>query len=387
VKLFDNIIHDYVGPAQYGEPKFEYLNRSGRIEVDRIRQELERWFSRYSTAGQKDLRERFRSTSNSKHQSAFFELFLHELLLRVGYTIEVHPETKTQTRRPDFLAKSDKGSNFYMEAVIATDESISNSGASARVNAVFDHLNQTLNSPNFWIGMKLHGTPKTPPNIRKIRRFLKDHLVTISPREIEEIFEFDGIDALPHWKYEHDGWEITFFPVPKSPKSRGKGGCRPLGIEIYEPHWIDSRTAIRKAIVSKGGRYGDLDLPYIVAVNALGEHTDEIDVMEALFGKEQFKVRLNRSEPEFSRIPDGVWTSKSGPRYTRISAVLLANELLPWNVPRGKVCLYHNPWAKHTYESELICLPQKIPDGDHLKSVSGESLGVIFGLPPQWPFL
>jgi hypothetical protein len=210
----------------------------------------------------------------------------------------------------------------------------------------------------------------------------------LNPDEIEELLEVGGIEALPHWQYEHDGWQITFFPIPKSPKSRGKGGLRSLGAEIYEPHWIDSGTAIRKAIVSKGGRYGHLDLPYIVAVNTLGEHTDEIDIMEALFGREQFKIRVDKSEPiepEFSRIPDGVWTSKSGPRYTRISAVLLANELFPWNVPRGNACLYHNPWAKHTYDSELTRLNQRIPDANRLKFVGGESLGVIFGLSSEWP--
>jgi len=117
MRLFDNIVRSYLGPAQYAEPKFRYLNRSGRIEVDRIRQELERWFSRYPNAGKRDLRERFRSTSNSNHQSAFFELFLHELLLKLGCMVEIHPETNTGMRkRPDFLVKPPKVGRFYMEA-------------------------------------------------------------------------------------------------------------------------------------------------------------------------------------------------------------------------------------------------------------------------------
>jgi hypothetical protein len=304
--------------------------------------------------------------------------------------VEIHPETNTgRRRRPDFLVKPPKADRFYLEAIIATDESMNDSAASARIKRVFDQLNEKLNSPDFWIGMKLHGAPKTPPKVKNIKRFLEGHLADLNPDEINKVLESRGIDALPHWSYEHDGWEITFFPVPKSTKSRGKSNHRPLGIEIFEPRWIDSRVAVREAIVSKAGRYGHLGLPFIVAVNALGEHIDQIGIMEALFGKEQFIFRLTKSgptEPKFSRIPDGVWTSKSGPRYTRISAVLLATQLFPWNILKADVCLYHNPWAKHKYDSELTRLNQRIPDANRLKFAGGESLGVIFGLSSEWPW-
>ena len=46
------------------------------------------------------------------------------------------------------------------------------------------------------------------------------------------------------------------------------GGVRPLGFWQYGPYRSTSRAAIRDAIVSKSGRYGMLDRPFIIAVNA-----------------------------------------------------------------------------------------------------------------------
>jgi hypothetical protein len=54
--------------------------------------------------------------------SAFFELFLHELLLRLGCNVEVHPDPGTgSSRRPDFLVTDPDGQQFFLEAVLATD--------------------------------------------------------------------------------------------------------------------------------------------------------------------------------------------------------------------------------------------------------------------------
>lgn len=274
-----------------------------------------------------------------------------------------------------------------MEAILATDESAEDAAARARMNVVYDVLNR-LDSPNFFIGMNLSGFPETPPPTKQIKSFLVKHLAQLNPDEIANLLKTGDLDDLPHWHYEYKGWKIDFFPIPKSPSMRGKGGVRPLGMQFHGVHFLDSRVAIRDAIVAKARRYGDLDLPYVIAVNALGEDVDRIDIMEALFGKEQFTVRLTQSgpsEPKMTRVPDGAWVSKSGPRYKRVSAILVAAPVLPWNVPRARICLYHNPWARRPYTSELTRLPQAVPQDNTMKWQDGESLSTIFGLPLWWP--
>ena len=190
---------------------------------------------------------------------------------------------------------------------------------------------------------------------------------------------------------EQQGSEISVCLVEKGSEiGGGKQGVRPIGMQMGQPQWLQPRDAIRDAVVSKGRRYGDLDLPYVVAVNALGTHVDRIDIMEALFGKEQFTYRITPSgpsEPDPSRVPDGAWTRRSGPRYTRVSATLVAIQLLPWSVPRTSVCLYHNPWAKRPYQGELCRLSQAVPDREkgHMEWRDGATLSTIFRLPADWP--
>ena len=110
--------------------------------------------------------------------------------------------------------------------------------------------------------------------------------------------------------------------------------------------------------------------------------------MEALFGKEKYLIDLSRSkssEPEMTRELDGVWTSKPGPRYTRLSAALVVVGLSPWNLPRANIRLYHNPWANLPYNSELTLLPQAILLTGQAKLEDGKSLSSVFDLPYEWP--
>jgi hypothetical protein len=181
---------------------------------------------------------------------------------------------------------------------------------------------------------------------------------------------------------------MEFSVTPKSPGLRDKAGVRPIGSEFEGGGWVDDRTPLRDAILDKAGKYGEVNLPFVVAVNSLAEHLDQIDILEALFGKEQFVFTQTPKGvvgPKAQRAPDGVWTSPGGPRYTRLSAVLLTHALFPWNIPRCWICLYHNPFAEKKLDCELNRLPRMVPQGDRPEWVAGENPSSILGLPDDWP--
>ena len=388
MKLFDEAERYYQGPAGYGEPEFIYLNRSAIPKVIRIREVLEAWFSRYPGEGKENLCERFRSTGNLHHRSALFELFLHELLLRLGCYVIIHPSMDNSIRNyPYFLVESPDGTSFYMDAVLAIDESVEKITVRTKMNEVYDVLNRQLNSPNFFIGMEIRSTPQTTPPARNMTTFLTQRLAPLDTVHIASLFEAGGFNALPHWHYEQEGWRIVFYPIPKSLRYSGKDGVRPLGFLSQKLRWMDPIVPIRDAIVRKAGRYGDFDLPYVIAVNILGNHLDRIDIMEALFGKEQLWITRihSRSIKTETREPDGVWISKAGPRYRRVSAVLITDTLRSYNVSNASLWLCHNPWATEPYTSVLTRLPQAFLKGDWrrwdcMRWLDGKSLTEIFGL-------
>lgn len=69
-------------------PQFAYLNSSARPEAGRVREALEDFITRFPEAHRGALIARLRSELDEVHHSAFFELALHELLLRSGHQIE-----------------------------------------------------------------------------------------------------------------------------------------------------------------------------------------------------------------------------------------------------------------------------------------------------------
>ena len=384
MKLFDKIQRTDLESARYAEPVFKYINRTARDEFEEIRKKLEIWFSHYPTLEQPELRARFRSNIDSQHQSALFELLLHEILIEFGCSVTPHPTLSNTAKTPDFLVKPLTGTPFYIEAVLVTNKSADEVAAQARINTVYDVVNRKVDSSNFFLWIDVEGTPKSPPSANKIASFLNKRLAKLDPEQVAKRYEVDGVDAIPSWRFKHDDWVIEFQPIPKKHEARNKEGVRPIGGQSTGLRHVDHRTPIRDAIRNKAGRYGELDFPYVVAVNVL-EFIDEIDIMEALFGKEQFTINFSQSNPlepvdtQMSRIPDGVWTSYEGPRNTRMSAVLLAIRLSPWNLLDGNIYLYHNPWAKRPYSSVLTRLPQVVFEDGHMKKVDGESISSILG--------
>jgi hypothetical protein len=387
VRLFDEIKRDDTSPASYSEPKFAYLNRSGRPAFHAIRAVLELWFSQYPHPHCKDLRGRFRSTVDTNHRAAFFELFLHELLLRLGQKVVIHPSVCGTTKEPDFLVTSGNGESFYLECVVAGGQSREEAAKSAVKNAIHATLNR-LHSPNFFIEWEVVRTGEAVPSARKIGTFLVEKLALHDPDEVGAAIKREGFNYRPRWLWSDKGWALEFSIIPKSPTLRGKPGVRPMGIEIEGGGWVDDRTPLRDAILKKAGKYGKLNLPFVVAVNSLADHLGKIDILDALFGKEAF-VYTQTPEgvvgPKARRVPDGVWTSPRGTRYTRLSAVLLIHALFPWNIPRCSPCLYLNPFAERRLDCELNRLPRMIPKGDQPDWVAGDTLSSILGLPRDWP--
>ncbi len=388
MRLFDEFNRKDIDSADFLEPSFQYLNRSARPAFQFVRQMLESWFLRYPTEGQHELQSRFRSRLNVHHTSAFFELFLHELLFCLGCAVVIHPSVKGTTRSPDFFVEPQSGESFYLEATVATFQSKEEAAAEARLNQVYDVLNRHVDSTNFFISVDVNESPTFQPPGRKIAHFLNQKLKDLDPDEVTRRYESEGYKSLPTWKFQHEGWSVLFDPIPKKPEARGKLGVQPLGMFTSGVKWVDHRTPLRDAIIDKASAYGNLEQPFIVAVNAM-KIIDDISAMEALFGKEQFNLLFSQTSPvdvvdtKMTRIPDGVWTSRHGPTNTQLSAALIVRNLRPWSIGESACRLYHNPWALAPYSSSLTDLPQAVPDKEQIGKVKGRAFVEILGI--DWP--
>jgi hypothetical protein len=150
---------------------------------------------------------------------------------------------------------------------------------------------------------------------------------------------------------------------------------------------VDYWTPLRDAVKHKASRYGRLRQPYLVAINALDQDADQIDVMQALFGQETIVIERGNSdnEPRPERLPNGAWLAKKGPINTRVSGVLVVGSLLPWSVGVRRPIVYYNPWAAYPLDDSLDWLDAQLPREGKMVKRDGWPLTKILRLPPAWP--
>jgi hypothetical protein len=375
-------------PKYEAEPLFAYYNTSARPSVAALRGLLEQWFDQDPEETKTDLRERFRSPIDVQHQAAFFELYVHRLVSAMGYELKPHPAIPGSGSHPDFLVCKCGTRVLFLETTIAAS-SAQEQGQEKRAAVVYDTLDG-LDSPNFFLHIDVRGAPNTPPAGARLREDLHKWLATLDPEELATQLSESGLDGLPTFEWQHDGWILVFFPIPKERQHRGKAGVRPVGSRV-SGGWSRSHEPLRKAVSSKGKKYTNADLPLVVAVNVLDESTDGIDVMNALLGEEciTFPVCADGrpGEPYETRKRNGAWTGPHDPKGRNVSAVMVAYHLNPWRMAVESPRLIHHPWARRPLAPELWPLEQWVPDdkAGRYDTLSGKTAVDILSLPNPWP--
>lgn len=378
--LFDKGIELFDGDKKdRSESDYSYLNRSSRSKHVNIRSELEKWFNNYPTEHSSSILSPFRSKDNIQHKSAFFELFIHELLLKLGCLIEcIHPKVDGKQTQPDFLVKSKNGELFYLEATVCFGEKEEQQKRNNLVNDLYDRLDRKINSPDYFLVIHLTESSKMLPKMSDLAGLINKSLNNLNYEDIVEKHK-ESETYLELFQYRKNDWDILFGVIPKL-QYRGCKGIKPIGIEFIPRHIVKNREAIYKKLDKKAGKYGKMKYPYIIALNLVcPDEPEDDDIHGALFGEEI--VGINRLKN------NGLWCFKNGKMSnSRVSGVLISTSLRPDNLKNNKIRLYHNPWAEKKYSSELTSLNHIIVKEEKIINKDGRSLLEVFGLPEKWPW-
>lgn len=384
--IFDQGHRDIHGPADHLVSQFEYLNRSDRDEAGRVRTLVEELFLRYPAEAQDSLRTRLRSADDNQHLAAAFELVLHELLLRSGCQIlAVEPSLEGTGRSPDFLAQSEAGVRFYLEATLATGRSRNQVGADRRLSEALQAID-SVQSPDFFLDVHIDGTPEAPVSGRQLRRRLADWLDTLDYAQITAQRNGEAT-ARPIFSYEQHGVRFRIAVMPRRQTRGTSERGRAIAGRMLAPISVQPQEPIRSAVIGKARRYGDLDAPYIVAVNALSTYASEEDAVNALFGAKVVSVRQTSDgfEDRIGRDTDGVWCGPQGPVNTRVSGVLSTERLGPWSLGQRRARLFVNPWARRPLVASPLAIDIREVRDERLHRTAGSSIAELLELPEGWP--
>lgn len=379
--VFDSVGRVVDDGALHSEPDFHYLNRSGRPEMQRTRDVIEDSFSRYPARHQNEMRARLRG-ENSQHRPAVFELALHELALRADLEPEVHPTVAGASNQPDFLMRTPSGEPlYYMEAAYCFGQSESELKTEARMNQLYDGLDNKVVSPDCFLEISIHGDPSSNPPIARMRGFLAGRLASYEP---EPSGEFD-LDELPTWSFTHEDWNVDFRPIPKSPEHRGDPSPRPLGVFVGDVESLDPIGDVHRTVEPKAGRYGKPGIPYVVAMGYEPLVLDDDHVWQALVGRVSYQVDVAAASAIPVRAQDGIFLGPGGKQFGRVSGVLVARFRHASGLGASRGTYFPNPWADHPLTSPMTGVRHFAVDGDALRLVEGGPLPALLGLPDGWP--
>lgn len=347
----------------YKEPIFNFLNRSSSDEAEFARKVIEEWFSYYPKNEQSEFLTRIQTNNDQEFISTMFELYIYDLSRQLGFEITIHPEMDNNNKkRPDFHLRSEY-EEFYLESTTTNELSPKEKRAEKIINIFLDSINE-IKSKDFFISINPEGVPTKPINSNKIVNDLRTWLSSLDYDEVERNFSKGRYDQISK-EYITDEVVFEISIIPKY-KNRGETE-RLIGSQMYEAKWLNTKEAIRKVIEKKATRYGELNKPFILAINVIALSCDTTDVMEALFGTEKYIYRFTENEtlpPIFTRVNDGKFSPKIN---TRLSGVLVVENLNPWNIHNKIPVLYLNPWAKFPYEGKLLNLPHYCPERGEMK--------------------
>jgi hypothetical protein len=384
--LFDQVVREELRPMGQNEGVFEYLNRSARPGIAAMRDLLDAWFMHVQESAKADVRGRFRARDDAQHQSAFFELFWHELLRCSGHEIEVHPVVPGAGTNPDFMVRCRGAAPFYVEATLAMPPV--DAAAARRMAELHDVLDR-MYSPDYFIEIQYRGIPEDNIGGRAVRNKLESWMQELNFEEICRLYQENNYRAVPSLSWTEASVCLTFTPIPKGPESRGNPGFRPVGINApMEGRMIHTHDDIRAAIEGKATRYGDLQAPLVVAVNVMDDFCDDRDIWDALLGEGAVLIQADGGRRDQGRgVGNGAWRGRAGPRSALVSAVVITHQLSPSNLRTCLVELIHNPWATHALPADSLPLAQHVVGlaTGVVERREGEDAAQILGIPDPWP--
>jgi hypothetical protein len=381
MKLFEDKQRTDNSYANHFYNKYDFYDSRSLPFAIQIRKVLNQWFAKYPKSEKRDLKKRFMK----EFYSAFFELFIHELFLRQGFLLEVHPNVPGSNKKPDFLVKGNE-MEFYLEAKVATDKTNSERSIENRIKQLYDSLN-TIESLNFYICIReLELKSENQPSAKKIKRYLESEFNKYDPDEVDNKIKIHGPDSLDTITYEDQNIKLSATFIPRSKQLRGKKDVKSIGMYPFQTFKESVENSIKTAVEKKATRYGELDKPYLICINSISEKgLGYEDIMNSFFGSLQVTYSSNpkNNDLHYTRALDGMFLNSYGQMYTRVSAVLITH-VYPSTLHVANHWLVKHPFAA----KELIFDPfqlQKVEViDDNIETIKGRTIKEILELSDEW---
>jgi hypothetical protein len=371
------------GPAPYRRNAYDLLDLAHRPYATEVRRELDDWFSRLPPRAAAQISKRFRSPVEVVHRGAFFELYLHELGLRLGAEVDIDVgNDDADYRRPDLLFSIENQETFVEATALAGDD-VHDAATQRHLDTIHDAVN-AVDASAFFVEIDIEQHGSSTPSGRKITSRLQRMLDGLDPDVL--LARPDHEDNPPRITVTVGDWRVGLAAYPLGPKHRDYEHHRVVGSRVYGMGEIDDLTPLRRKIRNKANHYGQLGKPFVLALLPLGTFVEDRDINHALLGPMGYHYDTKLRQLVGERQRDGAWMGPKGPINTRLSAVLTLVNLSPTSICAVQPTLWTNPWAAHPVTD--LGPWRRIECHESGRTIEHPAIGTAaatLGLPERWP--
>lgn len=367
-------------PQRASETHAEFFGRIAGPFWDQVRDVINEWWSHLPDHSQPGMRSRLldRNTDTNVY-SALWELYLHEMLLGSGCTVEIEPSIGTRGKNPDFLVT--RGREQFVIEAIWTAQGLSGSASHPLPPQLADAIDH-VPSPNFFVSYELDRAGSTTPSQKRLKAGLMRWLASLDPDQVTA--DWQRKLPLPKHTWQDAGWSVTFQAFPRDPGARGNPTSRTIGIHPISDGLDNAPDRVLDAVKRKGGKYGDLALPFIVAVGHAAFFPEDEDTETALYGTSV--EYAHAATPTFGRRFDGYWTATYAHTHGRVSGVLTVHNPAPWTWTKNTPVLWQSPDPSSLPAPVLpTWATAQLVDVQVDRQPAACSVHTALGLPEIWP--
>jgi hypothetical protein len=158
---------------------------------------------------------------------------------------------------------------------------------------VIDKINDRIEVDQFSLGMEVLNVGNTAPATEPLCARLQAWLASLDADQLITRGSLDTDDGIEFLEWGQGSWRLVFKAYPLVPDRRGSGG-RIIGtLRPAEAQRIDDVTPVRKRLSEKAKAYGDLTAPFVIAIDAVSDTTDDRDFTAALYGTPEIRYYEN----------------------------------------------------------------------------------------------
>lgn len=389
VRVFDEKVRIDDGPKTRDEGLFAFYDRAARRPFAIFRELVNSWLAEMPEEAGAEIAARMRKGDDLGFATGLSELKLHAALLRRGFGLEPHPDLPGTDKRLDFLLRRAEGERVAYLEITTINPGSERIGRDRREAVIFEAVNGASMPEDLRLVYEVAAFGTGSPSTKKLRvaveRWAQERAEAArGTGEVQEAFAIDDwrfrLSLIGGFKARPAGRRIAMYGVMN-------------GRIVGAP---PSTDGLGKALNAKANKYGDLDLPYLIAVF---DRTDSLawfsrdfaeNVASVLFGSELVEdVVMASGEIRSSeaRARDGWFGDPAAPRRRGVSAVLVFPSAEPWYLaePRGQPLLVRNPWATRPLPEGILPVNELVIDEREGRLVRRSPMAEMLELPNPWP--